>query len=71
MPNYTMSLTKLGINPDLTAHACHAQEKLPAANEGGEPLPEGLLWLLMTGDVRCSMLARVSTAHHECHYIRF
>ena len=24
---------------------------LPAAKEGGEPLPEGLLWLLMTGEV--------------------
>ena len=24
---------------------------LPAAKEGGEPLPEGLLWLLLTGDV--------------------
>lgn len=28
------------------------QEKLPAAKEGGEPLPEGLLWLLLTGEVR-------------------
>lgn len=27
------------------------QSKLPAAIEGGEPIPEGLLWLLMTGDV--------------------
>eukprot|EP00887_Chlorella_sp_A99_P005898 scaffold1.g5898.t1 len=27
------------------------QEKLPAAVEGGEPIPEGLLWLLLTGDV--------------------
>ncbi len=27
------------------------QEKLPAAKPGGEPLPEGLLWLLLTGDV--------------------
>lgn len=33
---------------------CHlVQEKLPAAKEGGEPLPEGLLWLLLTGEV-CS-----------------
>ncbi len=30
------------------------QEKLPAAIEGGEPLPEGLLWLLLTGDVSSS-----------------
>jgi hypothetical protein len=28
------------------------QEKLPKAKEGGEPIPEGLLWLLMTGEVR-------------------
>ena len=27
------------------------QKRLPAAMEGGEPLPEGLLWLLLTGDV--------------------
>ena len=27
------------------------QEKLPAAIPDGEPLPEGLLWLLLTGDV--------------------
>ena len=27
------------------------QKRLPAAVKGGEPLPEGLLWLLLTGDV--------------------
>ena len=27
------------------------QQKLPGAKPGGEPLPEGLLWLLLTGDV--------------------
>jgi hypothetical protein len=27
------------------------QASLPAAQEGGEPLPEGMLWLLLTGDV--------------------
>lgn len=27
------------------------QNSLPAAKEGGEPLPEGLLWLLFTGDI--------------------
>ena len=27
------------------------QEKLPSAIPDGEPLPEGLLWLLLTGDV--------------------
>jgi len=29
-----------------------AQKLLPAAKEGGEPLPEGLLWLLLTGEAR-------------------
>jgi hypothetical protein len=28
------------------------QNTLPGAHHGGEPLPEGLLWLLMTGEVR-------------------
>lgn len=27
------------------------QEKLPGYVEGGEPMPEALLWLLLTGDV--------------------
>lgn len=27
------------------------QKMLPGAKPGGEPLPEGLLWLLLTGDV--------------------
>eukprot|EP00270_Netrium_digitus_P006092 TRINITY_DN18302_c0_g1_i1.p1 TRINITY_DN18302_c0_g1~~TRINITY_DN18302_c0_g1_i1.p1 ORF type:complete len:522 (+),score=145.52 TRINITY_DN18302_c0_g1_i1:56-1567(+) len=27
------------------------QEKLPTAVEGGEPIPEGLLWLLFTGEI--------------------
>ena len=27
------------------------QEKLPKAKAGGEPIPEGLLWLLLTGEV--------------------
>ena len=25
------------------------QQRLPAAIEGGEPLPEGLFWLMLTG----------------------
>ena len=33
----------------LTIPEC--QEKLPKAKGGAEPLPEALLWLLMTGDV--------------------
>ncbi len=35
------------------------QEKLPAAKQGGEPLPEGLMWLLLTGEVRVVAHARV------------
>jgi citrate synthase len=27
------------------------QQHLPAAKSGGQPLPEGLLWLLLTGDI--------------------
>lgn len=27
------------------------ETKLPAAKEGGQPLPEGLLWLLLTGQI--------------------
>jgi hypothetical protein len=27
------------------------QAKLPGAKKGGEPLPEGFLWLLATGEV--------------------
>ena len=33
----------------LTIPECQA--RLPAAKEGGEPLPEGIFWLLMTGEV--------------------
>ena len=29
----------------------HMQEKLPSAIPDGEPLPEGLMWLLLTGEV--------------------
>lgn len=35
----------------LSIALCSLQEKLPAAKEGGEPLPEGLMWLLLTGEV--------------------
>jgi citrate synthase len=27
------------------------QDKLPSAEGGEEPLPEGLFWLLMTGEI--------------------
>lgn len=33
----------------LTIPEC--QQQLPKAHEGGEPLPEGLYWLLLTGEV--------------------
>ncbi|CDH50794.1 citrate synthase [Lichtheimia corymbifera JMRC:FSU:9682] len=33
----------------LTIPEC--QQKLPKAHDGGEPLPEGLYWLLLTGEV--------------------
>jgi citrate synthase len=33
------------------------QKSLPAAKPGGQPLPEGLLWLLLTGDVPTSQQA--------------
>lgn len=37
------------------------QKALPAAKEGGEPLPEGLLWLLFTGDVPTKEQAQAVT----------
>lgn len=37
------------------------QASLPAAKPGGEPLPEGLLWLLLTGDVPTAAQARSVT----------
>jgi hypothetical protein len=36
----------------LVLHLLLLQAALPAAVDGGEPLPEGLLWLLLTGEVR-------------------
>jgi hypothetical protein len=30
----------------------HTQARLPKAVPGGEPIPEGLMWLLLTGEVR-------------------
>ncbi|KFM23540.1 putative citrate synthase, mitochondrial [Auxenochlorella protothecoides] len=39
------------------------QEKLPGAAPGGEPLPEGLLWLLLTGEVPTP--AQVSSVTEE------
>lgn len=38
------------------------QKSLPAADGGDEPLPEGLLWLLMTGDIPTKEQARSVTA---------
>lgn len=37
------------------------QAKLPKAKAGGEPLPEGLLWLLLTGDVPTAQQAAAVT----------
>lgn len=37
---------------NLTIPEC--QEKLPSAEGGSEPLPEGLFWLLLTGEVPTS-----------------
>lgn len=37
------------------------QKVLPGATPGGEPLPEGLLWLLLTGKV-CVLFEGI------CHY---
>lgn len=41
------------------------QQKLPAAIEGGEPLPEGLLWLLLTGEVPTK--AQVASVTADLH----
>ena len=42
------------------------QEKLPRATENGEPLPEGLLWLLMTGELPTDAQAKsVTDELHE------
>jgi len=37
------------------------QAKLPAAKEGGEPLPEGLMWLLLTGELPTTEQAKELT----------
>lgn len=45
------------------------QEVLPKAPGGEEPLPEGLFWLLCTGDIPTSQqtdaLSRVSLCHKQ------
>jgi len=42
------------------------QQKLPTAKKGGEPLPEAMLWLLMTGEIPTQEQARSVTAElHE------
>ncbi|KDO21715.1 citrate (Si)-synthase [Saprolegnia parasitica CBS 223.65] len=38
------------------------QKKLPTAVEGGEPLPEGLIWLLLTGEIPSKAQADSLTA---------
>lgn len=37
------------------------QAKLPSAVEGGEPIPEGLLWLLLTGEIPTAEQAKSVT----------
>lgn len=39
------------------------QKVLPAAKPEGEPLPEGLLWLLLTGKVCCSCVLFETKSH--------
>ena len=41
------------------------QEKLPAAIANGEPLPEGLLWLLLTGEVSSNTGSHCTTFQQE------
>jgi hypothetical protein len=41
------------------------QKKLPAAIKGGEPLPEGLLWLLVTGEVGCNFSKFLFCVHNK------
>ena len=41
--------------------ALSPQEKLPGAKPGGEPLPEGMLWLLLTGEASCCSCCHVGT----------
>lgn len=50
------SATRLEIGDQATSPnrihgCCRPQERLPGAKPGGEPLPEGMLWLLLTGQV--------------------
>lgn len=50
---------------------CALQEKLPSAIPDGEPLPEGLLWLLLTGDVcHSSCLCIPCTVSMAALYVR-
>lgn len=46
------------------------QKVLPAAKPDGEPLPEGLLWLLLTGKVSCSRSTCSWYVHLLGNYIR-
>ncbi len=39
-----------------------SQAKLPAAVPGGEPLPEGLFWLLLTGEIPSAAQAAAVSA---------
>eukprot|EP00796_Vickermania_ingenoplastis_P012567 gene12567-8612_t len=58
-------VTAMGIRfRGLTIPEC--QERLPKAPNGEEPLPEGMLWLLMTGEVPTAKQVQALTTHlHE------
>lgn len=53
-------------SPHAPSSFARLQEKLPAAKPGGEPIPEGLLWLLMTGDVSPLSLAASLQSLRAC-----
>lgn len=42
------------------------QKMLPTADGGEEPLPEGLFWLLCTGDIPTKAQVRCCTAECDC-----
>ena len=45
------------------------QEKLPKAKGGQEPLPEGLFWLLLTGDIPTEEQASWFSTMSDKHYL--
>ena len=49
-------------SPALTRDHNHEQEKLPKAVAGGQPIPEGLFWLLLTGEMPTAAQAAAVSA---------